>query len=229
MVTTACRLPALLLALLVLAACAAPKKQPVDQLASTQEAVAVQSALLARGFSPGPVDGVIGEQTRQAIAAYQRTYDLPVSGYVDAPLKASLFGRTGALSLVDNTGVDNLRYLEPPYPADLRAFLEGRYGRQAANARPYGSSIWLDVSTASLGSGEAGAAVIVNAWSPDERQTSELSIFQKSGGGYREVLGPLPNQGFEFAESVSNGLHDVAVSQGQGLYRLWRFDGSRYR
>jgi len=226
----AARLLAVLLLALMVAACAsrAPERR-VDSVDDRDEIVAIQSALLARGFSPGPVDGVVGPKTRDAISDYQRAYDLPVTGYIDQSLTSSLLGRTGALSSVDGSGLAEMRFLTPPYPQPLRGFLERRYGGQAARARPFGDSVWLDVSEANLDSAQGrDAALIVNAWSPDSRQTSELSIFRKAGGGYEEVLGPLPNQGFEFVDGFSNGWRDVAVSQGSG-YRLWRFDGSRYR
>lgn len=41
-----------------------------------------QSALAAAGFSPGPVDGVFGNQTRTAAAGYQRARGLSVDGVV---------------------------------------------------------------------------------------------------------------------------------------------------
>ncbi|GAB5467246.1 MAG: hypothetical protein Kilf2KO_02760 [Rhodospirillales bacterium] len=219
----------LLVLLAAVAACATPAPKPLsDEVSGRSEVVAIQSALLARGFPPGGVDGVIGPQTRQAITAYQRTYDLPVSGYVDGALKQSLLGRTGILSSVSSGGLYDLRYLEPPYPRDLRAFLERRYGA-AASGYAFASDAWLDVSRAALGPQPgSGEAVIVARWSSDSRQRSQLSIFRRAGGGYSEILGPLDNQGYEFAESFSNGLRDVAVNAGSG-YRLWRFDGEDYR
>ncbi|MEO1192681.1 MAG: peptidoglycan-binding domain-containing protein [Pseudomonadota bacterium] len=221
---------ALLLVLLVVAACGTRAPPPLEDLVSgRQEVVALQSALLARGFPPGGVDGVIGPRTREAITAYQRAYDLPVSGYVDAELKQSLLGRTGSLSSVSGSGLLDLRYLEPPYPRDLRGFLERRYGPSTASAWPHSGDSWLDVSQASLGAQPgSGEAVIVSRWSADDRQTSQLSIFRRAGGGFAEILGPLDNRGYEFADGISNGLRDIAVTDGSG-YRLWRFDGEGYR
>ncbi len=56
----------------------------------------VQSALAAKGFNPGPVDGKSGSRTVNAIRAYQRQNGLPVTGRIDQPLLASLFGQPGA-------------------------------------------------------------------------------------------------------------------------------------
>jgi hypothetical protein len=50
----------------------------------------VQDALDDAGFDPGPVDGVIGARTRDAIADYQAAYGLPVTGRIDNALLRSL-------------------------------------------------------------------------------------------------------------------------------------------
>jgi hypothetical protein len=49
--------------------------------ASVREA---QQALSQRGFDPGPADGAMGPRTRDAISAFQRQNNLPVTGRVDA-------------------------------------------------------------------------------------------------------------------------------------------------
>jgi len=53
---------------------------------------AVQEALLARGFDPGPVDGAIGPQTRQSIRTYQSQSGLAVDGEVSRALLSHLLG-----------------------------------------------------------------------------------------------------------------------------------------
>ncbi|MEQ8653968.1 MAG: peptidoglycan-binding domain-containing protein [Kiloniellales bacterium] len=213
----------------LVAACSSKQPPPKgDLVLSEREIIEVQSALLARGFPPGPVDGVIGPRTRDALAAYQRTYDLPVSGYIDSATKAALQKQGGALSSVAGSGVASVRPLEPPYPGDLGAFLKRRYGAAASNY-PFQGSAWLDVAQVSLGQQSgSGEAVLVTAWTAEDTQTGELSIYRRSGGSYSPILGPLPNRGFEFPGSYSNAFRDVAVTQGSG-HRLWRFDGERYR
>jgi peptidoglycan hydrolase-like protein with peptidoglycan-binding domain len=42
----------------------------------------LQSQLAARGYDPGPIDGVMGERTRAAIRAYQRDRQMPIDGQV---------------------------------------------------------------------------------------------------------------------------------------------------
>ncbi len=215
-----------LLSLLLLSACASKPPTPKSDLPlGHQEIVEIQSALLARGFPPGPVDGVVGPRTREALADYQRTYGLPVSGYIDSATKAALERGGGALTAVD---VFSIRPLEPPYSGELGRFLQSRYGA-AARSRPYEGNAWLDVSEVSLGrQAGSGEAIIVTAWQEGDEQTSELSIFRRAPGGYSPILGPLSNRGFEFPGSFSNEMRDVAVTQGSG-HRLWRFDGQSYQ
>ena len=50
----------------------------------------VQMLLAKLGFDPGPADGVMGEKTRDAIAAFQKRAGLPVSGNVDTELMDAL-------------------------------------------------------------------------------------------------------------------------------------------
>ncbi len=45
--------------------------------------VGIQRALRAAGYDPGPVDGVIGWKTMEAVNAYQRANNLPVDKYLN--------------------------------------------------------------------------------------------------------------------------------------------------
>ncbi|MCS6854067.1 MAG: serine protease, partial [Elioraea sp.] len=61
---------------------------------------AVQRSLAALGYDPGPVDGLSGPRTRQALAAFQRDRGLAPSGTLDGATLAALGladGRGGAL------------------------------------------------------------------------------------------------------------------------------------
>lgn len=53
-------------------------------------AARVQSDLADQGYDPGPIDGVIGPQTTDAIAAFQSDNGLPVTGNTDDPLLRAL-------------------------------------------------------------------------------------------------------------------------------------------
>ncbi|KNG94520.1 peptidoglycan-binding domain-containing protein [Pseudaestuariivita atlantica] len=46
--------------------------------------LAIERQLARNGFNPGAVDGEITQRTRRAIAAFQNSRGLPVTGYVDA-------------------------------------------------------------------------------------------------------------------------------------------------
>jgi hypothetical protein len=50
----------------------------------------VQETLRDKGFDPGPIDGVMGSQTRKAISQYQKSENLPVTGHLDADTAGKL-------------------------------------------------------------------------------------------------------------------------------------------
>lgn len=43
----------------------------------------VQQALQRKGFDPGPIDGVLGPMTREAVRGYQDRYGMPATGEID--------------------------------------------------------------------------------------------------------------------------------------------------
>jgi peptidoglycan hydrolase-like protein with peptidoglycan-binding domain len=50
----------------------------------------IQTELIAHGYRPGPIDGVMGPRTRAAIQAYQRDAGLPVDGIASKQLAEHL-------------------------------------------------------------------------------------------------------------------------------------------
>ncbi|HEY5036677.1 MAG TPA: peptidoglycan-binding protein, partial [Chthoniobacterales bacterium] len=50
----------------------------------------VQIALRDQGYYQGPIDGLIGPETRAALAAYQRDHDLEQTAAVDEPTLVTL-------------------------------------------------------------------------------------------------------------------------------------------
>jgi peptidoglycan hydrolase-like protein with peptidoglycan-binding domain len=50
----------------------------------------VQETLRDKGFDPGPIDGVMGSQTRAAISQYQKSENLPVTGHLDGETAGKL-------------------------------------------------------------------------------------------------------------------------------------------
>lgn len=59
----------------------------------------VQGHLLAAGFDPQGIDGIMGKDTRAALEAYQRAHSLPVTGSPDAATLAALGLVTGIRGL----------------------------------------------------------------------------------------------------------------------------------
>ena len=57
-----------------------------EQPLSRNQAEKIQELLIARGYDPGGIDGVIGSQTRLAIKEFQRTAKLPADGHPSAEL-----------------------------------------------------------------------------------------------------------------------------------------------
>lgn len=58
--------------------------------ASSSTVAEVQRELAHEGFDPGPIDGVLGGQTRSAIVAFQRDNGLSASGRIDSALMDAL-------------------------------------------------------------------------------------------------------------------------------------------
>ena len=50
----------------------------------------VQETLRDKGYDPGPIDGIMGSQTRGAISQYQKAENLPVTGHLDAQTAGKL-------------------------------------------------------------------------------------------------------------------------------------------
>jgi membrane-bound lytic murein transglycosylase B len=57
-----------------------------EQPLSRTQVEKIQELLIARGYDPGGIDGVIGSQTRLAIKEFQRTAKLPADGHPSAEL-----------------------------------------------------------------------------------------------------------------------------------------------
>jgi peptidoglycan hydrolase-like protein with peptidoglycan-binding domain len=77
--------------------------QGKGQKASNSQVREVQEALKAQGHDPGPIDGVMGPQTQQAIREYQRSQNLSETGRLDAQTAQKL-GVGGGMSGGGSTG-----------------------------------------------------------------------------------------------------------------------------
>jgi peptidoglycan hydrolase-like protein with peptidoglycan-binding domain len=73
----------------VVAAEPMPIETPVDQMPDQMERayiIGLQEELQAHGYKPGPVDGVLGARTKQAIRQYQKDAGLQVNGVASKEL-----------------------------------------------------------------------------------------------------------------------------------------------
>jgi len=70
------------------------------------DTLALQVALDRAGFSPGVIDGTLGQKTRQAIRAFQEANDLAVTGNPDAQTLGALGDETEATTTVMVTDAD---------------------------------------------------------------------------------------------------------------------------
>jgi peptidoglycan hydrolase-like protein with peptidoglycan-binding domain len=61
--------------------------------------VAAQATLATLGFDPGGVDGQVGEATRKAVRAWQKSRGLAADGYLSAAVVARLKADTGPRGL----------------------------------------------------------------------------------------------------------------------------------
>jgi membrane-bound lytic murein transglycosylase B len=61
-----------------------------DRPLTRSERVSLQEQLAARGYSPGPADGIIGPRTRTALRAWQQAEGLPADGYPSAVVLSKL-------------------------------------------------------------------------------------------------------------------------------------------
>jgi LysM repeat protein len=64
-----------------------------DALAASARVAALQIAVRASGFDPGPIDGMLGPRTRRAVASFQRRHRLRADGGLDPATRRALGAR----------------------------------------------------------------------------------------------------------------------------------------
>ncbi|MBX9614542.1 MAG: L,D-transpeptidase [Caulobacteraceae bacterium] len=128
-------------------------------------------------FSPGIIDGLGGENTRQAIAAFEEANDLPVDGELDAPLFLALTSGDGGQVLTDYTitSEDAAGPFIGPVPDSLEAMAELETvgyatAREAMAERFHMSEDLLSALNPGVDFGRAGQTIVVAATGPAELQ-----------------------------------------------------------
>ena len=98
---------------------------PAAPASTTPDAAVLRAQVLLdrASISPGVIDGLSGENVRQAIAAYEALQGLPVDGLLDQEVFARLTAADGAPALTDYviTAEDVAGPFVPDMPADLEA------------------------------------------------------------------------------------------------------------
>ncbi|MEX0617591.1 MAG: lytic murein transglycosylase, partial [Pseudohongiellaceae bacterium] len=70
------------------------QRMPMDERAlSRADVLELQESLNNSGFDAGPVDGILGSQTRTAIREFQQTRNVPMDGYASYELLEQLRNR----------------------------------------------------------------------------------------------------------------------------------------
>ena len=72
-------------------------------VAASSETRQLQQALSQRGYDPGPVDGIFGARTRQAVMDWQRANNMQATGRPDSQMLASLGVSGGAATATGRT------------------------------------------------------------------------------------------------------------------------------
>ncbi len=94
----------------------------------------IQRLLKLYGYAPGPVDGKMGTNTRNAVAQFQQDNNLTVNRFVDQETWACL-NRFAAKSLVQDGQVNTVAVQAALRKAGLNpGGIDGRWGKQTQNA-----------------------------------------------------------------------------------------------
>ena len=82
----------------------------------TRDIKQIQTLLALLKFNPGPIDGILGRKTTEAIKAFQRDIGVPATGKIDDNLKSQL---DGAYKLIVIRNQQQKRVSEKKPPMDL--------------------------------------------------------------------------------------------------------------
>ncbi len=126
-------------------------------------------------FSPGIIDGLGGENTRQAIAAFEKANDLEVDGELDAAVFRKLASGDGGRALTDYTitAADAAGPFIGAVPEDIEAMARLETvgyadAREALAEKFHMSEALLDALNPDADFGRAGQTIVVAANGPAE-------------------------------------------------------------
>jgi len=134
-------------------------------------------------FSPGIIDGLGGENTRQAIAAFEKANDLPVDGELDASVFDRLASADTNRALADYTitASDVAGPFIGAVPEDIAAMARLETvgyadAREALAEKFHMSEALLDALNPGVDFGRAGQTIVVAATGPDKLQVEVARI-----------------------------------------------------
>lgn len=174
--------------------------------ASGSHIVALQKALIARGFAiPAGATGYFGSQTRSAVAAFQRAQGWRGSGADGIPGSQTL-ARLGGAATVSSTG-----YIPAPTGALAPSTFIARYGPVARSASAAtGVPALVTLAQAALESGWGRGAAGNNFFGVKARSTESAKMLRTT----YEVLSSPNASGFPHVISVTRR------SDGRYTYRV---------
>lgn len=128
-------------------------------------------------FSPGIIDGLGGENTRQAIAAFEKANDLPVDGELDAAVFERLASGDGGRALSDHavTAADVVGPFIGQVPEDIATMAELEVvgyanAREALAEKFHMSEALLEALNPGVDFARAGQSIVVASTGPNELQ-----------------------------------------------------------
>lgn len=124
-----------------------------------------QKALVGRGYDPGPVDGLQGPRTKNALERFQRDIGLPETAKLDGPTKKALLGAWGQTTEAARPATPTLLFYHQPSGCPHCAYqmpqireFQRRHPDVKVDWRPEGS---LNESQRKLLEGTTGHPVMV--------------------------------------------------------------------
>ena len=103
---------------------------------SGTDVMQIQSLLLRLGYEPGPIDGIFGSQTRQAVMAFQRSFSLTPDGIIGLNTYRILERFLQGYDFYSVRPADTLYDIARMYGTDLRLVTAANPNINAENLQP---------------------------------------------------------------------------------------------
>ena len=131
---------------------------------SREDVRSVQEALKGKGHDPGPIDGVMGARTQQALRAFQRAQNIQTSGQLDSSTASALgvslsssSGSTGGASNRGSSGTGSVGSGTSSGPNRDSTTIESNQGNPRSGGSVKSGSTPDSSSRGSSGKGSVGS------------------------------------------------------------------------